>query len=311
MLRACAATTVAVLALSPWLSAQETEERRAALREVVGMTVPFRDATMASVQPARIAEILAAEGGTVSKGVTVVVLEDGVQAARTAIAEAQAASTLEVDLARIRWLHAKQELDRLITLSGHDQASTKELSDMRTTAEEARLEYEIADFKLSQARAAYRRERELLELYRIRAPFDGYVAGHMKHPGESVDHLEGIVRLVQLDPILVTVDCPLDLSPRVSVGEGFWILPADPRRPAREGEVVFASRVADGASQTFKVKLSVANGDLAWPVGMKVAVDFLRASDSARGKPTEPESADVATPAGGAQGTVVNRRKGQ
>ena len=40
------------------------------------------------------------------------------------------------------------------------------------------------------------------------------------------------------------------------------------------GEVLLASRIADGASQTFKVKLSVGNADLGWIAGMKVVVEF-------------------------------------
>lgn len=241
---------------------------------IVGMTTSYRQATLATILPARIAEIPVREGASISQGQLVVALEDGVQAARVAVAQVEAESNYGIDLARVRLTHAERELSRLAQLNGQDHASSKEYHDAQTTAEAARLEFEIAKLERVKAQAVYHRERELLEQYRIVTPFSGYVAKHLKHPGESVDHLEGIVHLVQLDPIVVSLDCPLALASQIVAGDSFTVVPTNHLLAPRVGVVTLASRVADAASQTFRVKLTVANKDTAWPVGMKVVVRF-------------------------------------
>ena len=97
--------------------------------EAVGMTVPSKVATLASVLAARIARIPAVDGSVVSQGDLVIALDDGVQVARTEIARAAAESSLAVDLAKVGREHARREWDRLVALHGDDHASSKELSD--------------------------------------------------------------------------------------------------------------------------------------------------------------------------------------
>jgi multidrug efflux system membrane fusion protein len=251
---------------------------------LVGITVPFQTSVLAAVQPARVERIAFPEGALVHEGDLVVQLEDKVQAARTEFAKAAAESSLEIDLARTRWQQAQRDYERLIRLHGEDLTSSKELSDAAAAAEAARLAYEISIFNQAQAARAYQREQRMLEEFRIKAPFDAYVAEHLKHPGESVDQLEGVVRLTQLNPLIATVDCPLSLAGTIREGDSFNVRPADGSVPSRAGKVIFASKVADGASQTFRVKLAVANGDSAWMSGWKVIVDFGRELQQARAK---------------------------
>ncbi len=253
------------------------------------MTGPAQSAVLASVQPARIAAIHFEEGQTIKAGDLVVQLEESIQFSRAEFARAAAESDLNIELARTRLQQAQRDLDRLVRLHGSEHSSSKELSDASATAEAARLEYELAVFNQAQAVRAYEREWRLLEEYRIRAPFDGYVTERIKHPGETVDQLEGVLRLAQLDPLLVTVDCPLSLAGRVKAGAEFCVRPENADWPVRIGEVIFASRLADGASQTFRVKLSVDNKDGHWVSGLKVLVDFSSTvAGSARPCPASP-----------------------
>ncbi len=241
---------------------------------VTGMTEPFRVATLRTLQTARIAAIRFEEGAYVPEGDVVVELEDGAQRARTELAKAAMNTSLPVELERARLDKARRDLDRLKRLQGDDFASSKELSDALAVAEIARVEYDLAVFNQRQATLSFQREKETLAEYFLRAPFPAYLAARLKQPGESADQLEGIVRLVQLDPLFVTVDCPLALAPSVAIGDCYVIRPADPRWMPRTGKVAFASQVADAASQTFRVKLAVDNSDRGWMAGLKVVVDF-------------------------------------
>jgi multidrug resistance efflux pump len=91
----------------------------------------------------------------------------------------------------------------------------------------------------------------VLKEFRLFAPFDGYVFEHLKHAGETVNELEGIVTLVQLNPLKVVVDCPVALAASVAVGDRFRVAPVDRRLSPRVGTVMLTSRTADGGSQTF------------------------------------------------------------
>lgn len=208
----------------------------------------------------------------VRHGDLVFALTDRVQQARTGIAEAAAGSTLEIDLAKARWAKAKRDLDRLNRLYGNDSATSKELSDAVADEEISRIEYELAQFDHAQARIALQREREMLAEFRVYAPFDGYVAQHLKHVGEAVEQGEGVVTIAQLDPLEVAVDCPLATARLLATGGKVRITPVDPQLEERMGTVRLVNRVADGASQTVKVKIEVDNADGAWPAGLKVEV---------------------------------------
>jgi len=271
--------------------------------KVVGMTTPSKTATLAAIMAARIARIYTEEGSTVSEGDTVVALADGVQAARTEIARAGAQSMCDVDLAHARWQHAQREWDRLRRLRGDDHASSKEPNDAQTDARTTQLEYEIALFNHEQASRTYDHEQRVLEEYRLSAPFTGYVVEHLKQTGETVDQLEGIVKLVQLDPLHVVVDCPITLAPYVLLDKRYWIQPSDYPTNQRVGTVVFASRMADGGSQTFRVKLEVPNRDQAWAAGLKVVVDFTVAvTTDAQAKPRDSGPVRSLNSEGGASG---------
>ncbi len=242
--------------------------------QVVGMTAPYETATLASVQPARIAQIKLPEGSPVRRGELVVNLDESVQAARTELAKATSQTTLNMDHARAKWEHARRDLDRLMKLHGNEQASSKELSDAVAAEQITRIEYDLAHFNQAQALRAFEREQAALEEFRLRSPFDGYVAQHHKHVAETVNELEGIVTLVQFNPLKVITDCPVELASRIHAGDRFWVRPADSQWAARVGTVILASRVVDAGSQTFKVKLAVDNADAQWMSGMKVVVDF-------------------------------------
>lgn len=241
---------------------------------VLGMTAPFRTATLASVRPARIARLLAREGASVRAGDVVVALDERVQRARIEIVRAQASSTLEVQRTRVRFDRAKKEWERIVQLQGGQNSVPKELTDAFAAAEVARLEHDLALFNREQAARAVSREEALLAELSLRAPFDGYVWQRAKEEGESVDPLEGIVTLVQLDPLMVTADCPVALWPLLHQGDTTPVRPVDPRWAARSGTIELVSRVVDGASQTVKVMIRVPNGDGKWLSGLKVEVSF-------------------------------------
>ncbi len=253
---------------------QETGAGPNAFPEVSGITRPHQDATLASIQPARVTRLIVSEGQLVEEGELLVVLDDGVQRVRTEKAEADAASTIVIELAAVKMEQSSRDLERIRKLGGDDSASSKELYDARAIADTARLRFEEAKFRREQAVRDHEFQRLLLERLLVRAPFAGYVAKTFKAPGESVWQAEDLIRIVALNPLDVSIDCPLSAAHTIEVGSRFAVLPDDPRWEPRTGEVVFASSIIDPASQTVRIKLRIDNENGGWIAGMKVRVSF-------------------------------------
>lgn len=252
--------------------ANEPMEQDPGATPLVGMTRPFREAVLGTVFQGRIQQFFVEEGGFVHADDPISELDNAVQQTRVRIAQAEAESSLQVDLTQTRFDHAQREYDRLSRLYGDASASSKELTDADAALRMRRLEFEIAKFDLQVARLQLEREKRTLEQFTIRAPFSGYVLERLKQVGESVDLDEGVVRMAQLDPLLVVVDCPLDRRSGFTVGDAVRVEPLSPEYGKRTGVVRFVSPVADGGSQTFRVKIAVENPEGAWIAGMKVEI---------------------------------------
>lgn len=274
-----ARTAVAVLALIVCAramtgTADAPKRPSRAARMVTGLTASSRSAIIAPLRAGRIVSLPVAEGQTVRAGDLLVMLDDEAQAARTEMARLTAESALHVELAKVRWVDAQRESKHLQALAGSHQAAPDELADALTRLETARLEYELAGLRQKKAIQAYVYERRILEQFHLRAPFDGYVAAHLKRAGQTVDSMAGVIQLATLDPLEVSLDCPLALAPFIRTGDRYEVRPVHKNWSPRVGVVQFSSRVADGASQTFKVRLRVPNADGVWLSGLKVEVDF-------------------------------------
>lgn len=253
--------------------------------------MPFQQAVVGPVMRGRIARLPVSEGSTVAAGDLLFSLADDVQRVRVRIAKAASESVLEIELATARHNKAKRDMERLVRLYGDDSASSKELSDARAASEIAELETNLARFNHQQAIRGYERELAVLEEYRARAPYPAYVAEQLRHVGDTVDENEGVIQIAQLDPLIVKIDCPFDVASTIKVGDRLIVRPAHSPGERRQGKVVLVSRVADGASQTFRVKLSVDNAGTTWASGQRVEVFF---------PPIQTVSKGVALPVDGA-----------
>jgi len=243
-------------------------------RTAIGLTSPRRVAPLAAVVRGRIARIDVREGDAATAGTELARLDDTVERGTIDILRARAESSLESDLARVRWDRAAADLRRLETLRGSDSASTKEYDDARSTADSARLGHQIALLQNEINRRELERSLRVIEQHRIVAPFDGYVAD-ITHPcGAVVDEGVPVLTLVELDTLVVAADCPIDWAGSLRAGDAAELKPESPRFPPRRGTITFASRAGDAASQTFKVKIEVDNRDHAWVGGLKVRVSF-------------------------------------
>jgi len=93
-------------------------------------------------------------------------------------------------------------------------------------------------------------------------------------PGERVDE-EVILRVAQLDPLLVEVTLPSARFGSIQPGTKAAIEPEGPGNDVYVATVSLLDRVIDPASGTFGVRLELPNPDSAIPSGLHCRVRFL------------------------------------
>lgn len=268
-------------------------------RTVEGFAQPFQEVTLGPVTAGRVGTLSVSEGQSVAKGTMLMSLDDAVQQARTLLAKLEAESNVNIELAKTRLRGAERELSRVRDLHKNNAASKKELEDAELLVEVRAIEVLQAEFEKQQAQQRYQLEKVKLAELRVHAPFDGVVTELLKRVGEQADEGEAVLTMVQLDPLKVVVDCPMELASKVRVGGLARIEPVDGQSPVRNGTVTVASRAGDAASQTFKVKLTVPNADGAWISGLKVRVTFepdKAVTSSAEGSSSRRHAASDKTP---------------
>lgn len=248
-------------------------QRPSANPSLSGFTAAYRRATLATLQQGRVSRLAVKEGQHVEQGEVIATLDSNVQAARTEIARLDAQSTTKVELARVQIEHARGELNRLNRLTQATAASESEVRQAQLSYDTAVLALQQAQQEHTQAIENHRLQQELLGQYELRAPFSGYITSRLKEVGETVEELEGVMELCQLDTLLVTIDCPLARYKSIRVGDRLRLVPIDAKWDARIGEVTSCIPVGDPSSQTFKLKLTVPNEDGSWIAGLLVSVD--------------------------------------
>lgn len=190
-----------------------------------------RDALLAAANGGYVERVRVAAGDLVQQGQTLVQVDDQLYRAQVDQAEAQAEQAA-ADLARLEQLG--------------DLATASQLDGARTNARVA----------AAQARQAQVRYRHAL----VKAPFRGIVADVAVERGESVSPGAPVVRLVQLDPAIVT----LSVSDRdvVALVAG---TPVEVRTAARpepvQGVIARIAPAADLRTRSFPVEVEVPNPD--------------------------------------------------
>lgn len=238
------------------------------------ITAPIRSVELAADLAATIESIPISEGDFVLRHTTLVQFRADLQKIATEIAQARAESTIEIETAKAKLGQAQSEYDRFSRLNRSDSASDKEANDALHLVTLRTLDLKLAEFEAEQARRAFLQAQSRLDMHTVRAPFDGFVTELHHHEGESVEEQQPVLTLVQIDPLEVIVDCPIEHVSKIKKGQRYIVQPTDDHESPRVGNVSFVGKVADPASQTVRIKLSVGNDDAVWLAGLKVVVDF-------------------------------------
>lgn len=253
--------------------------------QIEAIATPKSDLELSFTVSGRVDDVLVERGEEVETGDPLVRLDDSESEARLVLLRLRAESELEALAAEAEWKMAVADEKRVREAHARDAAADFEVERAELEVKRKRLAYELFEQRRIEARHQLRQAEIQHERYTLRAPSSGSVEDIRLEPGESVDALRPVIRVVQIDPLIVSAPTPLERSQSLEVGAPAWIrfrLPGESE--ARRGEIVHIAKVADAASETRLVRIELRNPD-ELPAGSPVLVFFEAPAGATQGGP--------------------------
>jgi len=250
------------------------------------LVVPLDEVVLSCERPGILWEVPVREGDTVSDGQLLAKLKDDVAKAALAVAEAEAASDVDIRYAQAATGVAQLEYERMQDANRRVAQAVPdvEVRKARLAAEKAALEIE----KATQAREVHLLKRDeaavQLETYRIEAPFDGFVSRVYLSRGASVKQGDPVIELVNTKKVRVEGYVAVGDLARVRRGSAVVVQldPAeagkDAAKQAYPGKVVFVDVKSTPAEHMVRVWAEVDNLDNTLRPGLTPTMTILPAA---------------------------------
>lgn len=244
---------------------------KSALPSVDCVINPYRVVEIASPVRGVIKDILVERSDQVLKGQVVAKLASEVEKAGVELAKSRALIKSEIKVGQVNLDYDRRYKNRINSLYQEKVVSTELI-------EEAKRGKELSVWKLKQAQELseirlleLRRAEELLMQKTISSPIDGFVLDTFKYKGEYVED-QSIMRIAQLDPLIVEAIMPMENFGQVKVGMTAEVHPEVVSTDIVQAKVSVVDRIGDTASGTFGVRLEMPNPDNKLPAGIKCIV---------------------------------------
>ena len=259
------------------------------------ITRPSEDRTLSFVSPGEIATMaiedegagkiikpILAEGDAVKIGQVLARQDTKVEQAQAEQLKATAEDRIRIDAQQAKLKQTEVDLRKFEEALKRGAATPLEVEHARLEVTIAKLSLDLANFEQVQARRKYEERVLLIARMSLRSPIDGVVREIFRRPGEAVNALEKVIRVVKIDPLWIDVPVPkarararrrsqpaqVDFSPPSGAG-------GKPSAPAArvKGEIVYVAVEEDAASLTRTVRVRVPNPTRR-PAGEHVMVYF-------------------------------------
>ena len=240
---------------------------------VAAITAPSADVMLSFVQPGRVAEINIKEGQSVKAGQVLVQQDDAVERARLAHLEAASQNTLNIQAGQASLAQKQVDLKKLEKAASLNAATALEVEHARLDVKVADLSVKLAVFEHEQAQRKFDEAKIQIDNMSLKSPIDGIIEKLEVETGESVNALEDVVRVVQINPLWIDTPVPLEKARDLRDGDKTRVIFPSPKETSLEGTIVFIGAVADAASSTLRVRIQVPNSSLR-PAGEHVRIIF-------------------------------------
>jgi multidrug efflux system membrane fusion protein len=232
------------------------------------------DVSLGFVVSGRVQGVLVEEGQRVSAGDPLVRLADPEGEAQIRLLELRAVSTLEIDAAEADYDLAKVREEMVKGAAEQGGASAFEVREAELETVRARLARDLFIQRRAEAQLQLEQARRRHEQFTLRAPAAGVVDQIEIEPGETVQSLEPVARLVATDALVADAQAP--------TADTLGLAPGDParvvfllgeERTETVGRVRAVALVGDAASDTRRVRVEIPN-DRNLPAGTRVLLVF-------------------------------------
>jgi RND family efflux transporter MFP subunit len=249
----------------------------ALLRGFACLIEPTQRIELRSPVEARIDAILVERGDEVKKGQLLVQMDSGAERAALEAARYRAVMEGELKSAESRLVAARDKYQRREQLVKEKFIAAQDRDDSLAEMQVAEANLLAAKDNRRLATIEQQRISELLELRRIRSPFNGVVTERLQHAGEIAQTGEtarAILRMAQTHPLRVEVILPVSMYGKVKHGVRATVDAEPPLTGRYQANVSIVDRVVDSASGTFGVRLDLPNPKGEIPAGVKCRVSF-------------------------------------
>jgi RND family efflux transporter MFP subunit len=239
------------------------------------------------IEPNRVVEIRSATEGIIEKvdvkrgdrvavGQTLVELESSVEKSAAEMARYRAQMEGRIASSKNRLEFATRKYKRTQELQKQNFVSTQ-------AGDEAEAEKRVAEADLQDAienqelaKRDYEHAIDLLNLRTLHSPLNGVVVDRMLNPGDLAEAGTGrkpILKIAQIDPLLVEVALPLAAYGKLRVGMTGMVTP-EGLKGRYSALITVVDSVFDAASGTFGVRLEMKNRKASIPGGIRCQVEF-------------------------------------
>jgi RND family efflux transporter MFP subunit len=238
-----------------------------------GFTRPSLEVTVGSRVEGIVAEVLVKEGQTVKKGDVLVRLDDSIEKLEVALSRLQAEADQNLEGVRLIAKQKETELERGKNLKDKGTLTGVEYEQLELQLKVAQLNVAIAESKQQAAKLQLEKDMMRLAQREIRSPTDGVVTRLYKDPGEAVERLEKVAEVVQLSPLEIVLNVPVATRGRYKTDQPARVRLAD-AADWHAATVTMVDPMVDFASNTYRVKVRLPNGDGKLQAGLRVTVDL-------------------------------------
>ena len=250
----------------------------------IGLSKPSKHVKVGAEQEGHIADMLVAEGDVVSKGDVLFRLAREVQALQAKRLEVLAKSDVDLRRAQAELEEAELEEQRVRDLM---QEQIRSETDLRAAEHEtllARIMLEKVQLERTRINLEWEETKARLAQRTVESPIDGLVARCLYQEGDTIDRLEPVIEIVDLDPLWIEFHTPVEHADLFRPGSKFQVRRAADPREVREAVVRHASLLADPSSQTFLTRLQMPNDKSPWRAGVKVIIELPTAAPGGAGR---------------------------
>ncbi len=224
--------------------------------------------------PGLLSEVLIERGDKVKKGQIIARLSSETETATVDLMSEQATSNSEIEAQQARFKLAKSRLDRTRTLAERKITSTDSLEEAIAETDVITRELAIAKMHKRVAELELNRAKKVLDQKTIRSPIDGVVIERNLFRGEYLDKDSELATIAKLDPLYVEAFIPVSVFGKIQIGMDATVMPNEPIGGQYTGKVTVIDRVFDAASNTFGLRVELANPDDRLPAGHRCEITF-------------------------------------